>query len=68
MGQIASIRRRTNVPNVTDGTYNDDENCEMHCFSSHPGKKQIIRFRMIKFHDLLGGSKCLMQILVIFLQ
>uniref|UniRef100_A0A915PR40 RING-type E3 ubiquitin transferase n=1 Tax=Setaria digitata TaxID=48799 RepID=A0A915PR40_9BILA len=50
MGQIASLRRRANVPNVTSGTDNDDENCEMHRFSSHPGA-------FFGSYFLLGGER-----------
>ncbi|EJW87059.1 hypothetical protein WUBG_02028 [Wuchereria bancrofti] len=50
MGQIASIRQRANVPNVTNGTDNDDENCEMHRFSSHPGA-------FFGSYFLLGGER-----------
>ncbi|VDK79293.1 unnamed protein product [Onchocerca ochengi] len=50
MGQIASLRRRTNVPNITNGIDNDDENCEMHRFSSHPGA-------FFGSYFLLGGER-----------
>uniref|UniRef100_A0A1I7VCZ9 Histone H2A n=2 Tax=Loa loa TaxID=7209 RepID=A0A1I7VCZ9_LOALO len=50
MGQIASLRRRANVPNVTNRTDNDDENCEMHRFSSHPGA-------FFGSYFLLGGER-----------
>ncbi|VDP13658.1 unnamed protein product [Onchocerca flexuosa] len=50
MGQIASLRRRTNAPNITNGIDNDDENCEMHRFSSHPGA-------FFGSYFLLGGER-----------
>lgn len=50
MGQIASIRRRANVLNVANGAQNDDENCEMHRFSSHPGA-------FFGSYFLLGGER-----------
>ncbi|VDM98224.1 unnamed protein product [Thelazia callipaeda] len=50
MGQVASLRRRADVQDVASVTDEDDEDREMHCFSSHPGA-------FFGSYFLLGGER-----------